>query len=188
MRTGRTLVILTVAAWLAALTPALAAPGLVGDDPVRIGIGGEIIDLLDHDDDDDDGDHGGDGDRSGRRDGHGDDDDDDDDGLLELVVEVVEEVLEALFDHDDDSVSSPLPSTSLRADRLAAGNGALPVAAIRPADDGFDDLLDFLEDVLDDSTAIEIVEDTLDTVLDSVEVVVCIVDRLLLSPMPAPCA
>ncbi len=59
-RTGRSLVILTVAAWLAALTPALAAPSPVGDDPVRIGIGvgGDIIDVLSDDDGDDDGDDG----------------------------------------------------------------------------------------------------------------------------------
>lgn len=63
---GRTLVILTMAAWLAALTPASAAPGPADSDAIRtgIGIGGELIDVrglddyesYDHEDSDDDGD------------------------------------------------------------------------------------------------------------------------------------
>lgn len=72
-RTGRTLVILTVAAWIAALTPAWAdtgpsgapapAPGPAGDDLIRIGIGigGELIDVLNGDEDngDEDREYGG---------------------------------------------------------------------------------------------------------------------------------
>ncbi|MDQ3944771.1 MAG: hypothetical protein M3357_06405, partial [Actinomycetota bacterium] len=88
-RTGRTLVILTVATSLAALTPAIATSGPADDDPigVEIGIGGELIDILSHDEDDGDEDNG--------------------DGLLEVLVEVVDEVLVAIFGEDDDSVHSP---------------------------------------------------------------------------------
>ena len=170
------LVILTVVAWLATLTPATAAPAPGGDDPVRIGIGigGQLINLLSDDHDDDDDDHGH----------HDDDDDDDDDGLLgddgllEVVLEVVEEVLEALFGDDDDSV------------------GARPVM-FSPADDNFEELLDFLDDVVDSdpvdalADVIESLEDTVETVNISVLAVVCTVSRLLVPPtgmpMPAPC-
>jgi hypothetical protein len=92
-RTGRTLVILTMAAWLATLTPALADVGPVGasapppvaagEDPIRIGIGigGEIIDVLSHDEDEGD-------------------DDEHHDGLIRRVLEI-------LFGEEDDSAGAP---------------------------------------------------------------------------------
>ncbi|HEY3238367.1 MAG TPA: hypothetical protein VGL92_02295 [Acidimicrobiia bacterium] len=207
-RTGRTLVILTLAAWLAALTPAGAntgpsgapapAPGPAGDDPVRIGVGvgGELIDFLSHhhdDDGDDDGDHHGDG-LLGLLLGHGDDNgDDDDDGLLEELVHVVDRVLAVVFGEDEDSVSSPALSMSSGLVHLPVEERAVPVAAVSPADDdGFEELLEFLQDVLDDllddNDVIEAVEDVVDTVTDAVEAVVCaVVKRLEPAPGAMPC-
>lgn len=178
-RTGRTVVILTVAAWLAALSPALATPGPTGDDPVRIGIGvgGELIDIVspdEHDDegDEDNGDNGGDnGDENGDEDG---------DGVVDALVHLVDRVLAVLFGEDDDSVT-PTPVVSVAAERPAAERA-------RPADDdGFEALLEFLEDVLD-SDVVEIVEDLVDVVTDTVEIVVCTVSRLVLTPFGGvPC-
>jgi hypothetical protein len=174
-------VILTVAAWLAALTPAWAdtgpsgapapAPGPAGDDPVRIGVGvgGELIDILSHDDDNGDEDNGDEdnGDEDGDHNGHGllglllgngdDDGDEDGDGLLDELVNVVDKVVEALFGEDEDSVDSP---------------AGLSVEAVRPTDD--DDglvpqVLEALEELdLDD---IEPLEDVLDLAGDTVNFV-----------------
>lgn len=208
-RTGRSLVILTMAAWLAALTPALAAPSPVGDDPVRIGIGvgGDIIDVLSDDHDDDDGDRDHDGDHDGDGDGllglllgHG-DDDDDNDGLLEEVVEVVDRVLAVVFGgDDDDSVNSSPPAPAAALDLRPVAAPILPVAAVRPADDdGFEELLDFLEevllseDLLEGVTDNDLLDDGVDEVLEavaaSVEGLVCTVSRLLVPPpaMTPPC-
>jgi hypothetical protein len=78
--------------------------------------------------------------------------------------------------------------------------------AVRPADDdGFEELLDFLEEVLlsDDllegvtdndlfdgvQEVLEAVAETVETVADAVEAVVCTVSRLLVAPpaMTPPC-
>ncbi len=95
---------------------------------------------------------------------------------------MVDRVLAVVFGgDDDDSVNSAAPAT------------------VRPADDdGFEELLDFLEEVLlsddllegvTDNDAIDGVEEVLDSVGDSVEVVVCVVDRVFNKPTtPIPCA
>ncbi len=203
-RTGRPLVILTAAAVLAALTPALAdtgtrapvpAPAPAGDDPVRIGIGvgGALIDIVspdEHDDEgdedngdedngdedngDEDGDHDGDG-LIGLLLGNGDDNGDGDgDGVLEELLNVVERVLDILLGEDEDSAGPP---------------DGVQVAAAPPAeDDRFEELPDVLEALLDDGLLElpeDVLEELLDLVADSVEGVVCVVGRKienLLSP------
>ncbi|MGH8992029.1 MAG: hypothetical protein ACRDZ7_10985 [Acidimicrobiia bacterium] len=226
-RTGRTLVILTVGAWLATLSPALAGTGPAGapapmlgpaeDDPVRIGIGigGDIIDVLSHDEDGDEDEGDDDGDGEGDLVGGlvtllvGDGDSDDDENGDGLVVRL----LEILFGEEDDSVE---PAPVVPSAHLPALTSAAPMEDVAvqpdgpylPADDddgllgellGLDDddddgLLDDLIEIddLDLDIDIEAVEDLIDilddvaeTVTDAVDAVVCVVVRNL-DPTPAP--
>jgi hypothetical protein len=174
-------VILTVACWLAALSPALAdvrpvrapapPPVPAGDDPVRvgIGIGGELIAVLDHDGDNGDEDEDGDG-LVGLLVGDGEGDDDEDhDG-------VVGRLLEVLFGEEEDSAS------------------ATPVAVIQPADDD-DGLVGELLELPEDIDLLEDVGDGVEELLEStahgLEVTFCILDRVLNKPPGGgyiPCA
>ncbi len=154
--------ILTVALWLAALSPARAGtgptPAPAGRDPIRIGVGvgGELIDLIspaDHDEDEGDEDNG-DSLLDGLVDlliGNGDDDDEDSDGVVTRVVEI-------LFGEESDSVGSgPVVSATV-----------VPEADLRPADDDgvVGEVLELLED-----DEIGALEDILDFVEDTVEFV-----------------
>jgi hypothetical protein len=215
-------VILTVAVWIAALTPALADTGPVGapvpdpnpaaDDPVRIGIGigGELIDVLSHeeDGDDDDGDED-----NGDDDGDNGDEDNGDDGL----VGVVHRVLDVLVGEEDDSAGSPPARLPVAADPVMAvappaeAGVLLTGPPFRPADDddglvwellGLDDdgdddgLLDDLVE-LDDldidievepvEDVVDILDDVVETVTDAVDAVICaVVRRIDDTPPPGP--
>ena len=212
-RTGRALVILTVAVWIAALTPARAdtgplrapvpEPNPTADDPVRvgIGIGGEIIDVLSHDDDgdedngdDDNGDDNGDDDGTGLLDavvallvGEGDEDDDDDDDSGGLV-RVLDRVVDVLVGEEDDAAAGP-PF------RPSDDNDGLVWELLGLGEDGDDDgLLDDLVE-LDDidididiepvEDVIDILDDTAETVTDAVDAVVCVLVRSF-DPTPTP--